>query len=63
MKNLLKMKQKKVKVDEVIFEKNKCKVLTSTGAIYKNANAYFSSLPADLISLNLSTENKFCYLH
>lgn len=44
------------KVEEVLFENNKCKVLTNTGAIYKDANDFFSSLPADLFSLDLPTE-------
>lgn len=36
---------KNVRVDEVIFEGDKCKILTNTGTIYKDVNAFFCRCP------------------
>lgn len=46
----------KVIVNEIISQDNKCRVLTNTGSIYKEANGFFSTLPASLIALDLSTK-------
>lgn len=44
------------KVNEIHFDGNKCKVLSHTGFIYKDINVLLSTLPASLISLDLSTK-------
>lgn len=48
--------KKKVQVNEINFDGNECKVLSSTGFVYKDVNALLSTLPAALISLDLSTK-------
>lgn len=48
--------KKRVHVNEINFDGNKCNVLSSTGFVYKDINALLSTLPAALISLDLSTK-------
>lgn len=45
------------KIREIVFESDRCSVLTDTGAIYKEWNNFASNLPSKLLSLSLTQKN------
>lgn len=49
--------QAKTIIHEINFEGDSCKLLTDSGAIYKNWNDFAVDLPIELISLNLTEKN------
>lgn len=45
------------KINEIVFEADKCSLLTDTGAIYKEWNKFVSNFSSNLLSLNLTEKN------
>lgn len=56
--NVVRKVEEKIQENEINFEGDRGSLLSELGAVYKESNQFFSNLPSELCSLNL-TQNNF----